>query len=330
MKETPMTDQYWDRLVAAYTEHVRLGAEHPNARYPDQGLRAQLEDPVEGESNYDAPVVKTQDLTLGDEPEVFQVRVYTPSSESSGRPLFVWIHGGAWAFGDLEGPEGDATAREVADRAAAVVVSVDYRLATQGVHFPIPLDDVVAAYRWARQNAERLGVDPARISLGGASAGGNLAAGAVLRLADDGDVLPAGVALAYPALHPVLPDPSPELQDRLNRISVGAAFGAAVYTPIVENYLGGPITSAVPHAMPGVADDLSVFPPTYIFNCEYDGLRSSGEQFAEQLRDAGVPVVCETIPAAAHGHLARPGLPQARQTHADLAAWVGAQVAPVS
>jgi acetyl esterase/lipase len=326
IKEDQVTDPYWSRMTAKFVEISSLGAEHPSNIYPDPTLRALLEDPVDGEGDYTPPAVDSRDISIGERDESFQIRVYTPKAGGSGRPLFVWVHGGAWAMGDLEGGESDATAREVAARADAVVITVDYRLARDGVHFPIPLDDVVTAYRWALLHAEELGAEPDRIVLGGASAGGNLAAGAVLRLADEGDIMPLGLALAYATLHAELPPPSPELQERLDRISAAAGFAPEILTPMVENYLGGPASAPHPHAMPGVASELSVFPPTYVFNCEYDGLRASGERFADQLRDAGVDVISETIPGVQHGHLARPGLPQARQSHADLAAWVAAQV----
>jgi acetyl esterase len=322
-----MTDRYWDRLLATYAELTRLGANHPSAIFPDLRLRDALEDPKDGEGDYAVPDVETRDIAIGDGAELFQIRVYTPDDAGQGRPLCVWVHGGAWAAGDLEGGESDATAREIAARADAVVVSVDYRLARDGVHFPIPLDDVVAAYRWVVAHATELGSDPARVILGGASAGGNLAAGAILQLADEGDILPIGVILAYPTLHANLPAPSVELQECLDRISAAAGFKPEVYTPIVENYLGGPADTAHPYAMPGVAEDLSVFPPTYIFNCEFDGLRASGERFADQLRDAGVEVRCEMVRGVGHAHLARPGLRQARHSHADLAAWVAARAA---
>lgn len=323
-----MSDQYWTRLVAEYTAMMQLGTAHPSAIFPDPGLRSQLEDPVDGEADYAPPHVLTRDLTLGEGPDSFKIRVYTPYTaepSTSSRPLLVWVHGGAWAFGGLEGGESDMVSREVASRADAVVISVDYRLARDGVHFPVPLDDVITAYRWAVANCEEIGSDAARIVLGGASAGGNLAAGAILRLADEGDVMPVAAVLAYPTVHPLLPPASVELQACLERMSPAASFAPEVLTPIVENYLGAPVDDAHPYAMAGVAADLSVFPSTYIMNCEFDGLRASGERFAEQLRGAGVEVRCETVSGVGHAHFARPGLPQARQSHADLAAWVSAQ-----
>ena len=102
-------------------------------------------------------------------------------AQAGPRPALVWMHGGAFIAGNLDMPEADWTSRELARRAGAVVVSVDYRLCKDGVHYPVPHDDVVAAVRWVRDNASSLGIDPGRVCVGGASAGANLAAGAALQ-----------------------------------------------------------------------------------------------------------------------------------------------------
>lgn len=324
-----MTDIYWERLMTAYAEMGSLPPDHPTLSNPDPELAARLAAASPEEVEYQSPdVSEARDVTIEYAGGAFGIRVYTPNSDSSGRPLLVWCHGGAWAAGDLEGPEGDATAREVVVRADAVVISVDYRLATHGVHFPTPLNDVVEAYRWARENAETFGADSDRITLAGASAGGNLAAGAALWIRDHGLPMPISLALAYPALHPELPAASAELQSKLDRLNKVAAAAPEILTPMIENYLGAPTGEASPYAMPGVSEDLSGLPPTYIFNNEYDGLRASAEKFAYQLAAAGNRVVLETLPDVAHGHFARPGLTQSRGSHRDLAAWVTDQRVP--
>jgi acetyl esterase len=317
-----VADPYWDRLRALFLEHAQLGAEHPDTRTPDPALAERLRAPREGEADYVAPAAEVRDVTIEHETGSCTARVYTPHTDTTGRPLFVWCHGGAWAAGDLDGPEADATAREICARADAVVVSVDYRLAKDGVHYPVPLDDVVAAYLWAVDNAKDLGADPGRVTLGGASAGGNLAAGAALRIRDAGSPPPAALLLAYPCLHAELPPASPELREKLDHLSPAACFAPHLLTPIIENYLGAPIGEATPYAMPGLADDLSGLPRTMIINDEYDGLRASGERFAQQLHEAGVEVVVDTVPDVEHGHLSRPALPQLEQTYADVARWV--------
>jgi acetyl esterase len=168
------------------------------------------------------------------------VRVY-PAREPNGTGL-VWAHGGGFAGGDLDMPEADWVARTLATR-GTTVVSVDYRLAptpaawaaamgTQprgGVHYPAASDDIVSAWRWTLENAARLRVDADRLTVGGASAGGNLVTGAVLRMASSGvDRLPALVVLAYPTLLAVQPAPSPDLRAALDANPEAAAFFATL------------------------------------------------------------------------------------------------------
>ena len=317
-----MTDKYWLTVVSLQSEVLSAGDSHPYNRAGDPELVAQIGAARPGEDDYVAPTVKSEDIEINHETGTCTVRVYRPDSDQGGRPLLVWVHGGAWAMGDLEGHEADSTAREVCSRADAVVVSVDYRLAAGGVHYPVPLDDVVAAYIWALSNAEALGADPARVCLGGGSAGGNLAAGAALRLRDRGEPLPVSLALFYPAMHPVLPFLSEEFDAQMARLTPAMTFAPELYRCIIENYLGGPEDQADCYAFPGLADDLALLPPTLIVNDEYDGLRASGEKFAQQLRDAGVPVVLDMAVGTAHGHLSRAGHPETARIIADFATWV--------
>jgi acetyl esterase/lipase len=204
-------------------------------------------------------------------------------------------------------------------RAGAVVVSVDYRLATAGVHFPVPHDDVVAAYEWAVEHAADFSA-AASPFVGGGSAGANLAAGVALRLTDEGRP-PAGVMLLYPLVHPVLPPPSDELAAKLSALPNAHTFRSSTMRAVVENYLGADVSEASPYAFAALGD-LRHYPPTLIINCEYDGLRVSGEAFAAALESAGVPVTQLLAPDVLHGHINSPWLPQAQQSYADMAAWL--------
>lgn len=323
-----MTDKYWDRLVTAHNKRLAAGADDPNATWPDPELGAWLFGVRDGEASYKAPDVGTREVMLSHQGGSFRVRIYVPHTPAAARPLLVWNHGGAWAAGDLDMPEADATSREVASAADAVVVSVDYRRAVEGLHYPAPLDDVVHAFRWAYQHADELGADRGRVTLGGASAGANLAAGAALRLRDEAAPMPRSLILAYPTLHPELPQASSELQGKLDRMSGNEAFMPEAFNVMVENYLGGPASDAPMYGMPGVAPDLTRMPVTYIVNDEFDALRSSAELFADQLRRAGTDVVLETVPGVPHGHLNRPGIIETQRSYADLAAWVREQTVP--
>jgi acetyl esterase/lipase len=234
------------------------------------------------------------------------VRVYTPSAAvPSDAPCLVWLHGGGFIGGDLDMPEGDWTAREVCAAAGAVVVSVDYRLSVGGVCYPVPHDDTVAAVTWVRDRAGEFGIDPARITIGGASAGANLTAGAALKLRDRDAWVPAALALVYPALHARVPSPSASLASLLAELPPLFHEPPQQANPLSENYLGGSLSSADGYAFPAgaILDGLC---PTLVLNAEYDHLRASGEAFTAALALAGVDVRQVTIPGMLHGFLNLP------------------------
>ncbi len=234
------------------------------------------------------------------------VRVYRPDADLHPEPraALVWAHGGGFVAGDLDMPESDAVARRLQEN-GILVVAVDYRLAGPGTTYPVPSDDVLTAWRWGREFCRTAGVPVGRIQLGGASAGGNLVAGAVLRLlAGEGDV-PAAVFLAYPTLHAVPPVASPAAQAAVETLPQAERWSAADVAAMYETYLGGPLDTAPAPAVPGTAD-LEGFPPTFVLTSEVDGLRGSADEFARRLVLAGSPVLSVCEPGTVHGHLNTP------------------------
>lgn len=197
--------------------------------------------------------------------------------------------------------EADQLARELVTRTGGIVISVGYRLARDGVHFPVPHEDVLAAWFWAVGQAVDLGIDPHRLCLGGASAGANLGVGATLYLKDIGEPLPAKMLLAYPFLHSVLPPlhDSSGVMASLPRI---LRFTAEDCTAMMENYLGGPVSLASSYAVPGPADPTGL-PPAAILACEYDDLRPSAELYAASLRSVGTHVAYRLAEGTTHGFL---------------------------
>ncbi|WSQ14022.1 alpha/beta hydrolase [Streptomyces sp. NBC_01231] len=271
----------------------------------DPALQLRLEQYRTWEAAPALPSVGTSDESAPGPHGPVPVRVYQPphAPERPG-PALVWVHGGGWTLGDLDMHEADWTAREVCARADAVVVSVDYRLAVDGVTYPVPHDDVVAAVRWVRDNAAVLGIEPARITVGGASAGANLAAGAVLRLRDDDNWLPATQVLAYATMHSVPPPLSPLLAEAFAPLPRMVRILPEDMAEMTADYLGG---TSDPHgyALPanGALDGLC---PTLLLDAEYDDLRASSEAFAAALVKSGVPARHVTVPGVLHGFLNLP------------------------
>jgi acetyl esterase/lipase len=257
-------------------------------------------EPAEGPPRVDV----RDDVAAGPHGRV-PVRIYTPAGGSRSRPCLVWAHGGGFVGGDLAMREADWTAREICARAGAVVVSVDYRLAVDGVHYPVPHDDTVAAVCWVRENTAGLGIDPDRISIGGASAGANLTAGAALKLRDREGWVPAALVLAYGAFHALTPPASPSLAARLAELPPLFREREGESNPLHENYVGGPLSSGDGYAFPAKAV-LGGLCPTLVINAEYDHLRASGEAFTAALALAGVDVRQVTVRGLLHGFLNQP------------------------
>jgi acetyl esterase/lipase len=147
--------------------------------------------------------------------------------------------------------------------------------------------------------------------LGGASAGGNLTAGAVAQLQDAGDPVPAGLVLVYPVVHPNGPEASVE-------VDLSSPHGQ-----LARNFAGTDEALRDPHAFAALGT-VDGFPPTLIVVCEKDGLRPSGEAFAQQLSDGGVAVRLRLEAGADHGHINEPSDPTALRTIEAIADWIRA------
>jgi len=286
--------------------HYLDGLTSMGAAYSDPVLIQQIRQFETWDAAEAPPAVHTRSQSAPGPHGPVPVRIYSPSAEVPvGAPCLVWLHGGGFIGGDLDMHEADWTAREVCVAAGAVVVSVDYRLAVGGVCYPVPHDDTVAAVTWVRDRAEELGVDPARITIGGASAGGNLTAGAAVRLRDRDGWVPAALALVYPVLHARVPPPPPSLAAALAELPPVFRSSPGEERPLTENYLGGPLSSADGYAFAANAI-LDRLCPTLVLNAEYDNLRPSGEAFTAALALAGVDVLQLTVRGMLHGFLNLP------------------------
>ena len=226
------------------------------------------------------------------------VRVIQPAELQRPGPAYFYLHGGGWVFGNLDGAEAEAGV--LATDIGATVLAVDYRLAPEH-HFPVPLLDCLAAYEWTVANAGELGIDLARLVVGGGSAGGNLAAALCLALRDRGIPLPCAQVLDVPALDLTLGSPSSSMTDP------EAWLGAADLQEAVGFYLASPADATDPLASPLLAADLSGLPPAVIFVAEFDPVRDDGERYARRLHEAGVPAAVLRFVTHAHGTYGIPG-----------------------
>lgn len=226
------------------------------------------------------------------------VRTYTP--RHPGSTAVLWVHGGGFLGGDLDMPEAHVVAAELAARAGAVVVSVDYRLANGGVHYPVPVDDVCAAWRWLRTE---LAADAEVVALGGASAGAALALAAALRDRDEA-LRPADLLLlAYPFAHFPVPALETATAADMTALPPTMRFTTADIEFMVRNYVGR-LTDLPRDALPGAAP-LHGLPPVHVLVSEYDDLRPSAELLARQLTASEVEVRTYLAAGMPHGHLNR-------------------------
>lgn len=236
------------------------------------------------------PGVAVTDSTVPTPAGPVRVRAYRPPVPGD-LPVHVFLHGGGWWLGSLDELVNEAICRDRCLRAGCVVLAVDYALAPERP-FPAAVEDAYAVLRHVTGPGPLPGTDPGTVSVGGVSAGGNLAAAVALRCRDDG-----GPRLALQLLEvPVLDlhrwaeadgtDPDPRHADQL--------------VAAVRRYLPMPGSATRPAASPLLAPDLSGLPPAHVMAAELDPLRQDGERYADRLAAAGVPVTVSVQPGAIH------------------------------
>lgn len=258
--------------------------------------RLDMNDPVTARKDFseraaaapapDTSNMEVEDRTVSADPDV-AVRIYRPHQAQGA---IVWLHGGGGVFGDLDTEH--PWAARIAGLSGAAVISVGYRLAPEH-RFPAALDDACAALTWTAEHADELGIDPARIAVGGHSAGANIAAATALRARDE-----QGPAIHFQLLN------QPGLDDRQETWSARNFtdtpwFNRDKLTAAWQHYLGS--QPATPYAAPARATDLSSLPPAYIATAEFCPNRDEGITYALRLMQAGVSVELHQWPGTFHG-----------------------------
>jgi acetyl esterase/lipase len=222
------------------------------------------------------------------------VRIYRPIGSGDSLPCLVWAHGGGYVLGSIA--RTDLGMQRIVEVVGCTVVSVEYRLAPEHP-FPAPLEDCYAALTWTVDHAAGLGIDARRVAVGGASAGGGLAAGLALLARDRGEVPIAFQFLVYPML-----------DDRNVVFSNRAVTDPRVWN-LTSNrngwraYLaaepGGDAIS--PYAAAARGTDLRNLPPAYVSVGTQDLFVDEDIAYAQRLIAADVPVELHVYPGAFHG-----------------------------
>jgi acetyl esterase len=236
-------------------------------------------------------VARVEDVVIpAAEGSRLRARAYWPAVPAEALGVLVWLHGGGWYVGDIE--SFDRVTRQLANASGAVCLSVEYRLAPEHP-YPAAVLDARAAVAWAAgDGARQLGTDPARVVVGGDSAGANLATVAARHER-------SGVRaqqLVYPALDAAMDS------DSYREFADGELLKAADMERCWQLYLDG-ADGADPDASPINATDLAGVAPAYIAVAGHDLLRDDGLRYAEALRAAGVEVTLERYDDMPHSFL---------------------------
>ncbi|OAF05555.1 acetyl hydrolase [Bradyrhizobium centrolobii] len=244
-------------------------------------------------------------------------RIYVPAElrrRDGLSPAMVFFHGGGWVIGDLD--THDVACRKLAVESALIVISVDYRLAPEH-KFPAAVDDAIAATRWVAANAHELGIDATRLSVGGDSAGGNLAAVVALAARDGNGPAIAGQVLIYPAVDFAMTHRShsePETSVLLTH---------SVIRWFRDHYLSAAADAEDWRASPARAATLARLPPAYVLTAGADPLRDEGDEYAARLKQAGVSVTYRHFPGQFHGFFTMGKLlREANVAASEIGAWL--------
>jgi acetyl esterase len=237
------------------------------------------------------PAVTIVDRTIPGPAGDIGVRIYTPDGLTTPAPVLVYFHGGGFLAGSIASHDG--TVRELAAGAGCIAISVDYRLAPEHA-YPAAVDDCMAGLAWAASHAGELGGDPARIAIGGDSAGGNLCAAVALRNRDQAGTPLVFQLLVYPVIDPTCATGS------MTANAAGYMLTSDSMRWMWQTYLAGAPTDD-PYVCPGAAKDLRGLPPTLVITAEFDPLRDEGEAYGAALAAAGVPTVVSRYGGQIHG-----------------------------
>jgi acetyl esterase len=244
---------------------------------------------------HNEPIGKTEDRAIAGPGGPIALRVYTPlHAQSDLLPGLAYFHGGGFVLGDLETHDG--ICRALANESGCRTIAVDYRLAPEH-RFPAAVEDAYAATVWMAQNAQSLGIDAARLAVGGDSAGGNLAAVMAQIAKQQGAPALAYQLLIYPVMQLGSDSETQSMRANANGYFLereSMAWFTRCYAPDLKD-------RGDPRLSPLLCKDLAGLPPAYVVTAGHDPLHDEGRDYATALNEAGVPVTYVDYPGMIHG-----------------------------
>jgi acetyl esterase len=265
-------------------------------------------------------MARVSDWQVPFEARTVRVRLFEPELQQQPTPVLVYLHGGGWTLFSLD--THDRLMREYAARTGFKVLGVDYSLAPE-FPFPTQLDEIAAVLDWLPANSPGLGIDPARIAMGGDSAGANLTIASCIRARDSGKVDPLqAMLLNYGAY-----DPSGQYSAAWSGADSHLPLTVAEMAGFWNNYLPRAFDHLNPLANPLQAD-LRGLPPALLVVAECDILRDENLQMEQQLQQAGVAASAVVYPGASHSFLEAMSVSAlSDRALAESCAWLQAQLA---
>ncbi len=287
-----MLDAEARTLLDLMEEATRAG--RPKLEALPYAIGRQAVDKMSEDSEADPPeVAETIDGAFAGPGGAIKYRRYRPLGVEAGSlPTLIYYHGGGFVIGTIE--THDSTCRRVANRSRCQVISIDYRLSPEHP-FPAPIDDGIAAFRHIKDKAAAFGADPARLAVGGDSAGGAVAAVVCQAMRDAKEQGPAFQMLIYPAT-----DSSQESGSR-QEFAEGYFLSKGLMDWFWKAYVPAGTDLADLRLSPLLAKDFAGLPPAFVLTAGYDPLRDEGRAYADRLIDAGVKTTYVNYPGTIHG-----------------------------
>ena len=264
---------------------------------PEEARRANAQ-AIAAMSGDPEPGVATEYLAIEGPGGAIPARAYRPAGQDPATPLMVFAHFGGGVIGDIETAHVFCTILAKVGRAP--VLSVDYRLAPEH-RFPAGLEDVLAAYRFGRDNAGRFGAPAGVAAIGGDSMGGNFAAVVCQKLKRAGEPQPVLQLLIYPWVDVASQSAS------MTTYADAFPLSRAMLDWFAGHYMGPGDDPADPRLSPLRQKDLAGLAPAVVVTAGFDPLLDQGEAYALLLKAAGVPVAYRCYDALAHGFTAFTG-----------------------